>query len=162
VIRKKGEVFAAVFGGDELATQRLKALFDAADLRAKTPDDIKTALWKKYIFISAFATLTSYYDKSIGYICEKHFYEAKELLEEIAAVAFSLNIDIKEEVAKALEVASKLPYDASTSMHLDFSNQKRDELETLSAYIVEQADVRGVEVPLMRTMYEALLKRHIA
>ena len=67
VIRKKGKVFAAVFGGEDRATQTLKGLFDSAELRVKTPTDIKTAIWKKYIFISAFATLTSYYDRSIGY-----------------------------------------------------------------------------------------------
>ena len=161
VIRKKGKVFAAVFGGEEKSTQRLKMIFDEAGLRNKTPLEIKTAIWKKYIFISAFATMTSFYDKSIGYVYENHLDEAKKLLEEIAQVAFSMNIDIREEVAKALETASKVPYDSSTSMHLDFTNKKRDELETLSAYIVKQAQKEKVEVPLMCMMYEELLKRHI-
>jgi 2-dehydropantoate 2-reductase len=66
VVRKKGKVFAAVFGGEKEATEILAAVFQKSDLRYKTPDDIKTALWKKYIFIAAFATLTSYYDKPIS------------------------------------------------------------------------------------------------
>lgn len=161
VIRKKGRIFAAVFGGEEESTQYLKMIFDEAGLRNKTPLEIKTAIWKKYIFISAFATMTSFYDKSIGYVYENHFAEAKQFLEEIASVAFSMGIDVKEEVAKALETASKVPYDSSTSMHLDFTNKKRDELKTLSAYIVEKAKEEGVKVPLMSMMYEELLKRHI-
>ena len=159
VIRKKGKVFALVIGGNESAI--LKAVFDEASLRTKVEEDIQTAIWKKYIFISSFATLTSYYDNTIGFICEKHLDEAKELLEEIAKVAKSKNINIASEIEKSLEVAKGLPYDASTSMYLDFKNKKRDELETLSGYIVREAKRGGLKVPLMQKMYEELLKRHV-
>ena len=152
VIRKKGKVFAAVFGGDDTdAVQKVAALFEEAGLRYKTPSDIRTALWKKYIFIAAFATLTSYYDKSIGYIYEHHYEEAKTLLEEIAAFAKeSEGVEIGDEVQKALDTAAKIPYDSSTSMHLDFQNSKKVELESLSGY---------VKKPLMQKYYEALKKR---
>ncbi len=152
VIRKKGKVFAAVFGGDDTdAVQKVASLFEKAGLRYKTPSDIRTALWKKYIFIAAFATLTSYYDKSIGYIYEHHYEEAKALLEEIAAFAKeSEGVEIGAEVQKALDTAAKVPYDSSTSMHLDFQNHKKVELESLSGY---------VKKPLMQKYYEALKKR---
>ena len=52
IIRKKGKVFAAVFGGEKEATQVLADIFEKAELRFKTPEDIQTAIWKKYIFIS--------------------------------------------------------------------------------------------------------------
>lgn len=152
VIRKKGKIFAAVFGGDEEATLQLASLFEKTGLRFKTPKDIKTAIWKKYLFISAFATLTSYYDKSIGYIYEHHREEAKELLEEISSFAREKGIEIEDEVEKALGVASNVPYDSSTSMHLDFQNRKRVELESLSAY---------VKTPLMSKLYKALLERNL-
>ena len=160
IIRKKGKVFAAVFGGDEEATQMLKSLFDEAQLRNKTPQDIKSAIWKKYIFICAFATLTSFYDKSIGYVYENYFSEAEALLNEIASVAKAEGVDIEAEVQKSLETALKVPYDSSTSMCLDFKNKKRDELKTLSGYIVEKAKEFNLEVPYMKKMYEELLKKH--
>jgi len=156
VIRKKGKVFAAVFGGKEDATKTLASLFEKAELRFKTPEDIETAIWKKYIFIASFATLTSYYDKSIGYIYEHKRDEAERLLTEISSVAKDKGIDIQEEVQKALVTASKVPYDSYTSMYLDFKNQKRVELESLSGYI---AKYKGVKTPLMLRMYEELLKR---
>lgn len=161
VIRKKGKVFAAVFGSSEEPTQKLSTLFKEAGLRSKTPSDIKTAVWKKYIFISAFATLTSYYDKSIVYLYENHYCEVESVLKEIAQVALSKGVNISSEVQKSLEVAKKLPKDASTSMHLDFTNKKRDELESLSGYIVREAQKNEVEVPLMQKMYEELLLNHI-
>ena len=156
VIRKKGKVFAAVFGGEIDATQKLATLFEKAQLRFKTPEDIETAIWKKYIFISSFATLTSYYNKSIGYIYEHNKDEARELLREIANVAKDKNINIEAEIDKALQTASKVPYDSYTSMYLDFKNSKRVELESLSGYI---ANYEGVKTPLMKKMYEELLKR---
>ncbi len=156
VIRKKGKVFAAVFGGDACATTVVKTVFESAELRVKTPKDIEKALWKKYIFISAFATLTSYYDKSIGYVLKHHYDEVQKTLKEIARVAKAKEIDIEEEVEKSLDVAKGLPYDASTSMHLDFQNKRQTELESLSAYIVQEARAYGVEVPYMGKMYEKL------
>jgi len=148
VIRKKGKVFAGVFGGDEDATHIVASIFEDAKLRYKTPSDIKTAIWKKYIFISAFATLTSFYNKSIGYIYEHHKEEAEEILKEIAQFASTKNIDIFDEVRKALLTASKVPYDSSTSMHLDFKNKKQTELDSLTGY---------VKAPLMQKIYNRLL-----
>jgi 2-dehydropantoate 2-reductase len=161
VVRKKGKVFAAVFGGDTNATEILNSIFTDAGLRTKTPEDIKTAIWKKYIFISAFATLTSYYDNSIGYVYEQHKEEARSLLEEISLVANAIGIDVNAEIEKSLETAFKVPYDSSTSMYLDFKNSKRDELDSLSGYIVKKAQEFSLEVPLMKKMYEKLLKKHI-
>ncbi|WP_457746362.1 ketopantoate reductase family protein [Sulfurimonas sp.] len=151
VIRKKGEVFAAVFGGEESATQSVAKLFDEAELRYKTPQNIKEAIWKKYIFIAAFATLTSYYDESIGSIYEHHYDEAKELLEEIATFAKKHEgVDIFDEVQKALQTAQKVPYDSSTSMHKDFQNHARVELDNLSGF---------VKTPLMQKLYKELKQR---
>ncbi len=159
VVRKKGKVFAAIFGGEKDATNILNTIFSEADLRTKIPSDIKTAIWKKYIFIS-FATLTSYYDKSIGYIYKFHKDEAQKILTEIALVASRIGVDINSEIEKSLNTACNIPYDSSTSMHLDFQNKKRDELKTISGYIVKKADELKVEVPLMQMMYRELLKKH--
>ena len=149
VIRKKGKVFTGVFGGEKEPTAKLASLFEKAELRFKTPSDIKTAIWKKYIFISAFATLTSYYKNSIGYIYEYHRDEAEALLKEIAEFAKSQGVNIEDEVQKALKVASEVPYDSKTSMLKDFENKKRVELESLSGYVT---------TPLMSKYYEELKK----
>ena len=150
VLRKKGKTFAAIFNGESEATQRLVTLFEKADLRFKTPSDIKRAIWKKYIFISAFATLTSYYKQTIGEIYEFHKEEAQELLEEIAKFAKMEGIEIEDEVEKALKVASSVPYDSLPSMALDFKNKKRVELDSLSG---------TVKMPLMSKFYEGLKER---
>jgi len=158
-IRKKGKVFSAIFGGEKEASKRVKSLFIEADLRVKTPENIKEAIWKKYIFISAFATLTTFYEKSMGYINEYYRAEALSVLQEIAEVAKALGVDVEGEVENALQSISKVPYDSNSSMYLDFKNNRESELESLSAYIVKKGEHFKVETPYMKKMYEALLQR---
>ncbi len=152
VIRKKGKVFAVLFGGEDTEAVAIVAqLFAQAALRYKTPKNMKEALYKKYIFIAAFATLTSYYNMSIGEIYEKHYEEAKKLLTEIAEFAKEHEgIELFDEMKKSLETAKKVPYDSSTSMWLDFKNGKKTELENLSGY---------VQKPFMQKLYNKLKKR---
>jgi 2-dehydropantoate 2-reductase len=156
-IRKKGKVFAAVFGGEDAkAVEEVATLFEKAGLRYKTPENIKEALWKKYIFIAAFASLTSYYEKSIFSVYTEHRDEAEALLREIAAVAKHYGVNVDDEIKKALHTASTLPENASTSMHLDFQNGKKVELESLSGFI---ANTAAVDTPLMDKIYRALKAR---
>ena len=157
VIRKKGKVFAAVFGGD--GSEKLAELFEKSNLRYKISLDIQRELWKKYIFIAAFANLTSYYDQSIYEVATQHEEEAKTVLEEIAALAKAKGIDIDKEVSKSLQTALSLPHDASTSMHLDFQNKKQTELEALSGYLVKEARKVGVELPHITKIYKELAQR---
>lgn len=159
IIRKRGKVFASVFGGLEKESALVKSIFDEVNLRTKTPKDIKTAIWKKYIFISAFGTLTSYYDESIGYVYEHHFSEAEEVLKEIVNVASSQGIDLFGEVKKSLDTAKGLPYDSSTSMYLDFQHKNKNELNTLSGFIVKTAKINHIKVPIMQKMYDSLLNK---
>jgi 2-dehydropantoate 2-reductase len=156
VIRKKGRVFAAVFGGETEAVDTLAALFEQARLRYKIPENIQEALWKKYIFISAFATLTSYYDCSIGAVIEKYPKEAHILLQEIADVAKVYGVALDAEIAKALQTATDVPYDSTTSMHKDFQEGKKVELESLSGFI---CNTQEVPTPLMCRYYKALQKK---
>lgn len=161
IIRKEGKVFAALFGStlSPEAVQKTAELFEKAGLRYKTPDDIDAAVWKKYLFISAFATMTSYYDTGIRTVCETHYEETRTVLEEIVGVAGAKGIEIGDEIDKALATAAKLPKESSTSMHFDFKQGKPTELESLSGYIVSEGKRLGVETPHMQRLYEALKVR---
>ena len=161
VIRKRGSVFAAVFGDPEWFGESLfiDYMFKDADLRTKVTEDIETAVWKKYLFISAFASLTSYYDSSIKKVYEEHNEETREVLYEIASVAKAKGIHLENEIPKALKTASSLPDDASTSMHLDFQHHRKTELDTLTGYIVNEAERLHIEVPVMRMIYDDLKNR---
>lgn len=154
IVRKEGKVFALTLSKE---AEGITSLLENARLRYKIVENSKEAIWKKYIFISAFATLTSYYNMSIHSVYLEHFDEAKKLLEEIAAVAESLGINLSDEVTKSLQTASKLPPEASTSMHLDISKKRECEIETLSNYILKIAKEKNVKTPLMQKMYTSII-----
>ena len=157
-IRKMGNVFALVFAGE--GSELLADMCDEAGLRYKVPENINEAIWKKYIFISTFAMLTSYYDEPIRSIYENHHDKALSVLKEVALIAKAKDIDIEEEIAKSLHTASKLPQTASTSMHKDIKAGRKDELETLCGYLVREADALHVSIPDIQRYYDELLKVH--
>ena len=157
-IKKMGTVFNLIFAGE--GSEVLASVLDEAGLRYKIAEDILSAIWKKYIFIATFGVLTSYYDISIKEVYEKHYDEAKQFLQEVAAVAKAKNIELEEEIEKSLQTASKLPQTASTSMHKDIKAQKKDELQTLCGYLVREAQRYHVRVPSIEKYYEELLKFH--
>jgi len=158
VIVKNGKVFAALFGNSNYPQEvkSVSALFEKAQLRHKTPDNIEEAIWKKYLFISTFGSLTSYFDTTMREVYRLHKNWAEALLLEIAEVAKSKGINLDEEVEKALTTASKLPEDASSSMHLDFQNGRRVELETLCGYIVREGKKAHLPTPMMAKIYTVL------
>ena len=160
VIRKQGSVFAAVFGDPELFGESLfiEYMFKDAGLRTKVSEDIETEVWKKYLFISAFASLTSFYESSIKKVYDQHYEETKEVLQEIASVARAKGIPLENEIEKALKTASSLPEDASTSMRLDFQQHRKTELDTLTGYIIDEAKKLHIDVPLMQSIYADLKK----
>lgn len=159
IIRKKGDVFSLVIGGEDIdASRTLESIFKEANLRVKIADNILEAIWKKYIFISAFATLTSYYNESMVSVYNNHYEETKEVLVEIVNVANSIGINIEEQIEKSLNIAKNLPTDASTSMHLDFKNNKKTEIESLTGYIIKIANQKEINVLNMKKMYDELLK----
>jgi len=163
VVVKKGKVFAALFGAPAYReeTALVSSLFEKVGLRHKTPNNIEEAIWKKYLFISAFGSLTSYFDTSMRSVYELHKNWAETLLQEIAEVADAKGIVIQDEVQKALKTASSLPQDASSSMHLDFKNKKRTELETLSGYIVREAKKLRIPTPMMAKIYGVLKQKNV-
>jgi 2-dehydropantoate 2-reductase len=158
VIRKEGKVFSVVIGSKNYKEELLiiEKLFNEAHLRIKISENIEEALWKKYLFISVFATLTTYYDKSIKSVYEDQRKECEELIKELVAVAKAKGIDLHKDIEKALDTASKLPEKASSSMHLDFQNSHKNELETLTYYVIREGLELGVKTPLYEKMYKAL------
>ncbi len=163
VIRKKGKVFSLVIGSQRYKEEVLiiENLFKEANLRIKISENIQEALWKKYLFISVFATLTSYYNKSIKSVYEENIQECNKLLHELVNVAKAKGIDLSADIQKALDTASKLPQDASSSMHLDFQNNHKNELETLTHYIIQEGLNLHVKTPLYEKMYHSLKKKSV-
>ena len=155
VIKKATDTFALRLSED--VQDLLEPLVHRAGLRCKFSDDIKKELWKKFLFISAMGSLTSYHQVGMGTIYKEHKEELTSLLNEIFSVAKAEEINIEsKEIDKALHTASKLPKDAPTSLWLDIKSEGLNELETLCGYIVKRAKKYKLQTPLMQKIYNEL------
>ncbi len=138
---KKESLF---FGGDAADHGELKEyerIFREAGIEATYSENISTIIWEKYIFLSAIATATCYYNQSIGEIlsAESSRNMVQNLIQEVVQLASAKKIvlppDIIEKTWKRLE---SLPYETTTSMHDDFkAKKKQTELSSLCTYIIE-------------------------
>ena len=166
VIEKKALTFYLVFGDAQNRFQQtLQTLSDTLNrsgLKSKLSQKIEFDCWTKYLLISSFATLTSYFEEPMGYVVKKKMNLLRETLEEIKSVANALHVSIGEkETDKTVKQVQNVPYDSKTSMQIDFENKNKTELESLTGYIVKEAQKLGIEVKNMKMMYEELSKRSI-
>jgi len=167
VIKKYGGAFKLFIGSNEIPNKKLDKIykiFTNAGLNTKVSKNIELQCWRKYLFISAFATMTSFYDISIGAVVESHEKELKKTLKEIIALANKKGIELtNKNLEKVIDQAkNKVPYKSTTSMLLDFRNGKKTELEALTGYICHEADRLDIQVPNMKKFYEGLLEKEKA
>jgi len=161
VIEKKASVFYLVFGDYknrfQPKLQQLADILNKSGLKSKLSQNIEYDCWIKYLFISSFATMTSYYDKPLGYIAKEKMSDLREVLDEIRSVANAMGVNITEkEIKKTIKQIQNVPYDSKTSMQIDFENSNKTELESLTGYIVKNAKSLDLEVKNMKKMYEKL------
>ncbi len=143
--------------GDEMRQRLLLSLLTEAGISAYNPDDIDIRIWMKFVMISTTATITSYYNLSIGGIMQGHYDEFLELLKEIRRVAEAKGIHLPDDIVESTAKAQQLmPHDSTTSMHSDFMRGGRNELETLTGYVIRAAESLHINVPLYRKMYDQL------
>ncbi|WP_161805851.1 ketopantoate reductase family protein [Pedobacter sp. Hv1] len=152
------------FGLDHADDERLvqlEKLLTAANIQATYAQNILPVVWEKFIFLSCIATATSYFDKSVGQLLAEDRNTLTTLLDEVTALALKKEIKVDPEIkAKAMAHYETLPYDATSSMHRDFSHQKsKTELSSLTGYVVKESDALGLAIPLFRQAYQQLLKK---
>ncbi len=159
IIEKKSPLFYLLFGSKKSSphTKELHEILNKSGLKSKYSEKISYDCWKKYLFISSFATLTSYYKQSMDEIYKEHKSELLGVLEEIKSIANKLDIPIDEQdIEKVLKQAQNLPPNSKTSMQLDFEKGNKTELDSLTGYIVKEAKKNGIQTPLMQEMYKKL------
>jgi len=155
LIKKSTDTFLLILS--EGVKELLEPLVNKAGLRCKFSDDIKKELWKKFLFISAMGSLTSYHQVGMGTIFKEHHEELQSVLNEIFSVARAEEVNIEtKELDKALHISSKLPDDAPTSLWLDMQKNGASELETLCGYIVNKAKEHNIDTPIMDKIYDKL------
>lgn len=165
VVENMGNIQTLYFGLDHFEDERLRlleSLFQEAHIEASMSLNISTIIWEKFIFISPTATATSYFDSCIGALIADNEQRRMitALIEEVKQIAKAKEIAISEDIIeKTLNKLNALPFEASSSMHADFKNNKpNNELETLTGYVLSEGGKYNLEMPTYLKAYTELKK----
>ncbi len=160
IIKKYGNIFNLMFGSNKYPIENfnyIKQLFDHANLKNKLTSKIDFEVWRKYLLISAYASLTSFYKQPIGFIAKYHLSELKTILNEIKEIANKKGIQLNEKnCEQIIQRIQNVPYESKTSMQLDYEKDKKTELESLCGYIVKEGEKLSIKTPLMGKIYKEL------
>lgn len=142
---------------DSSDSDTISNILTKAKLKHKMSTNIDYDVWKKYLFISSFASLTSYYEESIGFIVKQKREELELVLNEIVALANSMNIEItQDDIDSTIKQALNIPYESTTSMQLDFKYNRKSELENLVGFVVHSSKERDLSIPNLEKIYNEL------
>ena len=117
-----------------------KVFAPCKDLKIKYSQNIDRDIWKKYLFISTFATLQSYYRKPTGWIMEEKRDEVEKFLDEVIRIAKEEGVDLESEKEKVIKQALNIPYDSKMSMQIDFEKGNKTEVDNLTGYLAKKSE----------------------
>ena len=114
------------------------------DMRLKL--NIKEKIWEKFIFLSAYSGITTLTEKTIGEIFATQ--KLKTLFINAMRETYNLSKFFSVEFGSDpidywLEKIKKMPYDMTSSMYIDYTKNKKLELDWLSGFIVNYSEKFG-------------------
>jgi len=163
VISRTGPLQRLIVGEfDRRRSTRVEA-FHAAALRggidAEVSDDIRRAIWEKFVFLVGLSATTTTMRVPIGPIRENPQSRALllDLMREVVAVGRAHGVPLPEDYAEQrLEFADGVSAEMTSSMHHDLERGNRLEVRWLSGGVVDLGREVGVETPLNRAVADIL------
>jgi 2-dehydropantoate 2-reductase len=165
VVESSGGLHDLFFGYDGSDSERLlfmERLLTDSGIKANLSRNIRMIIWRKFIFISTTASLTSYFNVGFRDLLtdDKRRETTLNFMREVSAVAASEGVvfehDIIETTIKHIE---RLPFGTTASMHSDFQGGKNTELDTLTKIVIDLGKRYGVATPTYVQVYEELKSR---
>jgi 2-dehydropantoate 2-reductase len=164
IIVQTGTMQRMVFGEyDGRRSARAQALLEAArsgGINAEISDDIRRALWEKYVFLVALSGATTSMRLPLGPIRgNAHTRQfALDLMREAVAVGRAQGVALPEDFAEQrFAFIDGLPADMTSSMHHDLQRGQRLELQWLSGGVADMGAALGVPTPANRAVYDILV-----
>jgi 2-dehydropantoate 2-reductase len=163
VIHQTGTMQRIVLGEyDGRKSGRATFLHEAlvrAGVNAELSDDVRRAIWEKYVFLVALSATTTTMRMPIGPIRENPQTRAflRELIREAVAVGRAHGVALPEDYAEnRLAFADGLPADMTSSMHHDLERGNPLEVNWLSGGVVQLGAAKGIPTPANRAVCDIL------
>jgi 2-dehydropantoate 2-reductase len=163
VVFHNGRLQRIIFGElDGRRSARCEAFLETcnrAKLDGVLTDNIREAIWDKFIFLVAFSGMTALLRTGIGTIRENadDFAKFRAVMEEAHAVARAKGVRFAADpVAKWLEKIPSMPHSFRASMLEDLEHGRRLELPWLSGKVAEMGRELGIPTPANQSITDAL------
>lgn len=140
--------------------QHLKKIFDEAGFDNLIADDIRAAVWKKFLFICTISGIGALTRSEMGGMRENPFVMdiMRQTASEILLLARAKGINLtQKDVDAVFEGIAKQDPHTTASMQRDIMEGKPSELEDFNGYVVREAIKYGVDVPVNEFIYNLLL-----
>jgi 2-dehydropantoate 2-reductase len=163
VITRTGPLQRLIVGEfDGRRSARVEAFHAAAlagGIDAEVSDDIRRAIWEKFVFLVGLSATTTTMRVPIGPIRENPRSRALllDLMREVVAVGRAHGVPLPEDYAEQrLAFADGVSAEMTSSMHHDLERGGRLEVRWLSGGVVELGKEVGIETPLNRAVADIL------
>jgi 2-dehydropantoate 2-reductase len=153
--------FGELDGGPSSRVEALRDAFrKAAGVAVETPADIRSALWKKFLFIAPFGGVGAVTRSPAGAI--RRVPEVRRMLEsamrEVLALSRACGASLRDDaVAAALRFLDGMPAEATASMQRDITEGRPSELGHQTGAIVRLSRQAGLDAPVNAFLYHSLL-----
>ena len=163
VIKHTGTMQRLIFGEyDGRRSDRAATLLDLCvrgGINAELSDDVRKAIWEKFVFLVGLSGSTTTMRETIGPIRSnprsRRF--LSDLMRETVAVGRALGVALPADFAdQRLAFVDGLPDAMTSSMHHDLKAGKRLEVSWLSGGVAQLGEKAGVATPMNRAVWEIL------
>ena len=156
--------FGELDGRLSARVEALRAAFARAGVDATVPDDIRVALWEKFMLVVPFGGLGAVTRAPIGVLMRTPV--TRELMErgmrEIEAVARANGVALPHDcVARTLATLDSVTPSGTSSLQRDIAAGKRSELDEWTGAVVRLGARAGVPTPLHAFLYASLLPQEL-
>lgn len=137
-----------------------QALAACRGVTVEVPPDIRVAMWSKFLFIAPVSGIGAVTRVPIGTF--RRVPDTRRMLvsafEEIVQLAATLDVRLPgDAVQSTLAFTDGIPLDGTASMQRDIMEGRPSELEAQLGAVVRLGERHGVDVPVHRFLYAALL-----
>ena len=165
VIFQKGGNCRICLGADpnhpDSTPEALLSLLRESNIDFSWEEDVRIAIWSKFIFIAACGLVTATYDVTLGGILEDKQLSTTTLsiMTEIVTIARKLSIPLPpESTTAAFEKAKLFPCDTKTSFQRDVEAKGSiNEADLFGGTIIRYGKELSVPVPATESVYTQLI-----
>ena len=163
VIKHTGTMQRLIFGEyDGSRSARAETLLDLClrgGINAELSEDVRKAIWEKFVFLVGLSGSTTTMRETIGPIRANPRARRllADLMRETVAVGRALGVALPPDFAdQRLAFVDGLPDAMTSSMHHDLKAGKRLEVSWLSGGVAQLGEKTGVATPMNRAVWDIL------